>query len=157
QADTDNAEQDAQPGKILHEFREDDMATLGEIPFRRYYGSIDATPLFVMLAGAYYKRTGDRAFIDSIWPHVERALEWIDRYGDSDGDGFVEYSRKSKHGLVHQGWKDSQDSVFHSDGTLAEAPIALCEVQSYVYAAKLAASELATLLGHETVARDLKK
>ncbi len=157
QAAAEKAEQDAQPGKVLHEFRDDEMAVLDEVPFRRYYGSIDATPLFVMLAGAYYRRTGDRGFVESIWPNVHRALEWIDRYGDSDGDGFVEYSRRSKHGLVHQGWKDSQDSVFHSDGTLAEAPIALCEVQSYVYAAKLVASELAALLGDETVAQDLKK
>src|SRR5438067_957729 len=157
QADTDNAEQDAQPGKILHEFREDEMATLGEIPFRRYYGSIDATPLFVMLAGAYYKRTGDRAFIESIWPHVERALEWIDRYGDSDGDGFVEYSRKSKHGLANQGWKDSHDAIFHKDGTAAEGSIALCEVQSYVYAAKGAASELAKILGDAVRSRELSK
>src|SRR6059058_2361043 len=156
QADAEKPGQDAQPGKVLHEFRDDEMAVLGEVPFRRYYGSIDATPLFVLLAGAYYRRTGDREFVESIWPNVHRALEWIDRYGDSDGDGFVEYSRRSKHGLVHQGWKDSQDSVFHSDGTLAEAPIALCEVQSYVYAAKLAASELAVLLGSDTVAQELK-
>jgi glycogen debranching enzyme len=157
QADAEKPEQDAQPGKVLHEFRDDEMSVLGEVPFRRYYGSIDATPLFVMLAGAYYKRTGDRAFVESIWSNVQRALEWIDRYGDADGDGFVEYSRRSKHGLIHQGWKDSQDSVFHSNGVLADAPIALCEVQSYVYAAKLAASELALLLGDGTEARELKK
>jgi glycogen debranching enzyme len=157
QADAEKPEQDAQPGKILHEFREDEMATLGEIPFRRYYGSIDATPLFVMLAGAYYKRTGDRTFIESIWPNVERALEWIDRYGDSDGDGFVEYSRKSKHGLANQGWKDSQDAIFHGDGALAEGAIALCEVQGYVYAAKGAASELAKILGDAARSRELSK
>src|SRR5216117_1537278 len=157
QADAEKPEQDAQPGKVLHEFRDDEMAVFGEVPFRRYYGSIDATPLFVMLAGAYFKRTGDRTFVESIWSNVQRALEWIDHYGDADGDGFVEYNRRSKLGLIHQGWKDSHDSVFHSDGVLAEAPIALCEVQSYVYAAKLVASELAALLGDETVAQDLKK
>jgi glycogen debranching enzyme len=157
QADAEKPEQDAQPGKILHEFREDEMAVLGEVPFRRYYGSIDATPLFVMLAGAYYKRTGDRAFTESIWPNVERALEWIDRYGDSDGDGFVEYARKAKHGLIHQGWKDSTDAVFHKDGTSPEAPIALCEVQGYVYAAKTAASELAKMLGDAERARELSQ
>ena len=157
QADSDNPEQDAQPGKVVHEMRSDEMALLGEIPFRRYYGSVDATPLFVLLAGAYYKRTGDRAFAQSIWPNVERALEWIDIYGDSDGDGFVEYARKAKQGLIHQGWKDSHDAVFHADGTLAEAPIALCEVQAYVYAAKLAASELAMVVDNQTRARDLKK
>jgi len=110
-----------------------------------------------MLAGAYYKRTGDHAFAESIWPNIERALEWIDRYGDSDGDGFVEYARKAKHGLIHQGWKDSHDAVFHSDGTSAEGPIALCEVQGYVYAAKIAASELAKVLGDASRARELSK
>src|SRR5438876_6115953 len=94
QADADNPEQDAEPGKVIHEVRTDEMATLGEVPFKRYYGSIDATPLFIMLAGAYYRRTGDRAFTESIWPNIERALGWIDHYGDSDGDGFVEYARK---------------------------------------------------------------
>jgi glycogen debranching enzyme len=132
QAEAHSPEQDAEPGKVLHETRGDEMATLGEVPFKRYYGSIDATPLFIMLAGAYHKRTSDRAFVESIWPNIERALEWIDRYGDSDGEGFVEYARKAKHGLIHQGWKDSHDAIFHSDGTLAEGPIALCEVQGYV-------------------------
>lgn len=155
QADSENPEQDAQPGKVLHELRSDEMATLGEVPFKRYYGSIDATPLFVILAGTYYQRTADRAFIQSIWPNVERALEWIDRYGDSDGDGFIEYARKAKHGLIHQGWKDSVDAVFHRDGAAAEAPIALCEVQGYVYAAKTAASELARMLGDATRAGEL--
>ncbi len=148
-------EQDAQPGKILHETRRGEMAALGEIPFGRYYGSVDATPLFVMLAGAYYERTGDLAFIESIWPHIERALAWIDTYGDMDGDGFVEYLRLSPKGLAHQGWKDSKDSVFHEDGTLAEGPIALCEVQGYVYAAKRMASELASALGHRERADEL--
>jgi glycogen debranching enzyme len=157
QADSESAEQDAQPGKILHEMRADEMAITGETPFRRYYGTIDATPLFVMLAGGYYERTGDRAFIESIWSNVERALNWIDRYGDSDGDGFVEYARRSKHGLTHQGWKDSVDAVFHSDGSSAEAPIALCEVQGYVYAAKCAASRLAKILGDATRSLDLSK
>ncbi len=157
QADAENAEQDAQPGKILHETRAGEMATLGEIPFKRYYGTIDATPLFIMLAGAYYKRTGDRAFVESIWPNVDRALTWIDRYGDVDGDGFVEYTRRSKLGLIHQGWKDSHDAIFHEDGTSAEGPIALCEVQGYVYAARLAAAELARLFGDDARARDLSK
>ena len=157
QADAENAEQDAQPGKILHETRAGEMAALGEIPFKRYYGTIDATPLFIMLAGAYYRRTADRAFVESIWPNIERALAWIDRYGDVDGDGFVEYARRSKLGLIHQGWKDSHDAIFHADGTYAEGPIALCEVQGYVYAAKLAAAELAQLFGDHARARDLSK
>ncbi|HEU5467721.1 MAG TPA: glycogen debranching N-terminal domain-containing protein, partial [Steroidobacteraceae bacterium] len=130
QAETVSDEQDAQPGKVLHETRNGEMAGTGEIPFGRYYGSVDATPLFVALAGAYFERTGDLATIREIWPQLERALEWIDRYGDVDGDGFVEYSRRSARGLVQQGWKDSQDSVFHRDGRLAEGPIALCEVQA---------------------------
>src|SRR5438270_1432607 len=157
QADTENPAQDAQPGKVLHETRAGEMAALGEIPFKRYYGSIDATPLFIMLAGAYYARTGDRAFVESIWPNVERALTWIDHYGDVDGDGFVEYARRSKLGLIHQGWKDSHDAIFHADGTSAEGPIALCEVQGYVYAAKLAAAKLAKLFGDDVRARDLSK
>ena len=153
QARNSNPEQDAEPGKILHEARKGEMAALGEIPFARYYGSIDATPLFIMLAGAYYRRTADISFIESIWPNVQAALEWIERYGDADGDGFVEYHRRSANGLVQQGWKDSHDSVFHADGRLAEGPIALCEVQGYVYAARLAGADLATAIGHHDVAR----
>jgi len=153
QARNNNPKQDAEPGKILHEARSGEMAALGEIPFARYYGSIDATPLFTMLAGAYYRRTADISFIESIWPNVQAALEWIDRYGDADGDGFVEYHRRSANGLVQQGWKDSHDSVFHADGRLAEGPIALCEVQGYVYAARLAGAELATALGYHDLAR----
>jgi glycogen debranching enzyme len=140
--------QDAEPGKILHETRQGEMAALGEIPFQRYYGSVDATPLFVVLASAYYERTGDRALIETIWSHIERALSWIDTYGDVDQDGFVEYARHTEKGLVHQGWKDSHDAVFHADGSAAEGPIALCEVQGYVYAAKRGAAMLAAQLGH---------
>jgi glycogen debranching enzyme len=123
------------------------MATLKEMPFGRYYGSVDATPLFVLLAGAYYERTDDREFLQSIWPNIEAAIGWIDRYGDRDGDGFVEYERRSAGGLLHQGWKDSDDAIFHADGSPASAPIALCEVQSYVYAARRAAAAIAADLG----------
>ena len=138
---------EAEPGKVLHESRHGEMATLGEVPFGRYYGSIDATPLFLILGGAYYERTGDTDLIQRLWPNFQAALEWIDRYGDIDGDGFAEYSRHSSTGLVQQGWKDSSDSVFHADGSLAQAPIALCEVQGYLYAAKLAAAKLCSVLG----------
>jgi glycogen debranching enzyme len=140
---------DAQPGKILHEKRGGEMAELGEIPFKLYYGTIDATPLFVCLAGAYYERTGDEDFIKEIWPNIKSAINWIDEYGDQDGDGFVEYATKSSKGLVNQGWKDSHDCIFYANGRIAVAPIALCEVQGYVYEAKLRASELASVLKYE--------
>lgn len=148
-------DREAEPGKILHETRKGELATLGEIPFERYYGTVDATPLFVLLAGEYYERTGDKAFIERIWPNIDSALEWIDRYGDVDGDGFVEYARQADRGLVNQGWKDSKDAVFHRDGTLAEGPIALCEVQGYVYAAKIAAARIAQSLGKDLHAERL--
>jgi len=152
QAKERSGERDAEPGKILHEAREGEMAATGEIPFGRYYGSIDSTPLFLMLAGAYYRRTGDLAFIQSLWSNLQLAARWIDDYGDSDGDGFVEYRRQSDKGLVNQGWKDSHDAVFHADGRLAEGPIALCEVQGYAYAAKLSVAEIAAALGHTEIA-----
>ena len=139
-------EADAEPGKIIHEAREGEMPALREVPFARYYGSVDSTPLFVMLAAAYYKRTGDLSFVKKIWPNIKVALRWIDESGDRDQDGFVEYHRFSEQGLVHQGWKDSNDSVFHANGELAQGPIALCEVQGYVYAAKKGAAELARAL-----------
>jgi glycogen debranching enzyme len=145
-AETDEAA-DSQPGKILHEMRGGEMARLGEVPFRRYYGSVDATPLFVMLAGLYLERSGDIETIRAIWPNVKAALEWIDGAGDPDGDGFLEYARMTERGLANQGWKDSFDSIFHADGSAAEGPIALCEVQAYVFAAKRAAAQMARALG----------
>jgi glycogen debranching enzyme len=113
------------------------------VPFGRYYGSIDSTPLFIAAAGLYWERTRDRATLDAIWPNIRAALEWIERWGDRDGDGFVEYGRKRASGLRNQGWKDSDDAVFHADGRLAAAPIALCEVQGYVYLAYRVAARLA--------------
>ena len=138
---------DAEPGKILHEMRGGEMAALHEVPFGLYYGSVDSTPLFVLLAGLYAERTGDRATIVELWPAIEAALAWIDGPGDADGDGFVEYHRASEHGLANQGWKDSHDAIFHADGRLAEGAIALVEVQGYVYAAKRMAARCARRLG----------
>ena len=146
QATAVDAASDAEPGKILHEARHGEMANLGEVPFRRYYGSVDATPLFVVLAGAYLERTGDLDAIRRLWPHIQSALDWIDRYGDRDGDGFVEYGTRTSQGLVNQGWKDSHDAIFHADGRLAQGPIALAEVQAYVYAAWRAAEQISRRL-----------
>src|SRR5208337_1292629 len=155
QADKEDAVSDAQPGKILHEMRAGEMAALGEVPFGLYYGSVDSTPLFVLLAGLYAERTGDYAFIRELWPNIERALDWIEGPGDPDGDGFVEYARTSEKGLANQGWKDSHDSVFHASGELAEGPIALVEVQGYVYAALRAAAACAARLGCSAAAATL--
>ncbi|MEA3025867.1 MAG: hypothetical protein QOF91_1152 [Alphaproteobacteria bacterium] len=138
---------DAEPGKILHEMRGGEMAALREVPFKLYYGSVDATPLFVMLAGLYTEHTGDLETLRELWPNVEAALAWIDGPGDPDRDGFVEYHRADEQGLVNHGWKDSYDAIFHSDGSIAVGPTALCEVQGYVYAAKRAAACGARRLG----------
>jgi len=147
QATEEDPAADAEPGKILHEVRFGEMAELREVPFRRYYGSVDSTPLFLMLAGAYFERTNDVATIRELWPNVRAALDWVQHYGDRDGDGFVEYGRRTISGLANQGWKDSWDAVFHADGELARGPIALCELQAYVYAAWKAASLMADALG----------
>jgi len=147
---------DAEPGKILHELRHGEMARLGEVPFGRYYGSVDSTPLFLLLAGAYLDRTGDLETVAQLWPNLRAALEWIDTFGDRDGDGFVEYGRRTSEGLSNQGWKDSHDSIFHADGALARGPIALVEVQAYVYGARRAAAEIARRLGETSYADELE-
>jgi glycogen debranching enzyme len=147
---------DAEPGKILHEMRGGEMAALREVPFAQYYGSVDSTPLFVMLAGMYIERTGDDETLRELWPAVEASLAWIDGPGDPDQDGFVEYQRATEQGLQNQGWKDSYDAIFHADGKLAEGNIALAEVQGYVFAAKHLASRLALRMNLPDKARQLQ-
>jgi glycogen debranching enzyme len=147
QATEVSAFRDSAPGKIMHEARSGEMAALGEVPFGRYYGGVDTTPLFVALAGAYAERTGDMALIDRLWPQLEAAVAWIERYGDTDGDGLIDYARGAASGLANQGWKDSQDSVFHADGRFATGPIALVEVQGYAFAAYRAMAGLAQQRG----------
>ena len=146
---------DAEPGKIPHEMRSGEMASLREVPFALYYGTADATPLFVLLAGLYVEHTGDIETLRELWPNITAALAWIDGPGDPDGDGFVEYHRADEQGLVNQGWKDSNDAIFHADGTLAQGPIALCEVQGYVYAAKRLAARSARRLDQHALAQTL--
>jgi glycogen debranching enzyme len=157
QATTVDPLADAEPGKILHEMRGGEMAALREVPFARYYGSVDATPLFVLLAGLYVERTGDDETLAELWPSIEAALRWIDGAGDPDRDGFVEYQRASEQGLANQGWKDSYDAIFHADGRLAEGYIALAEVQGYVFAGKQLAARCAVRMGLPDRARQLEK
>lgn len=156
QAREDDPWRDAEPGKILHEIRTGELAAAGLIPHTPYYGSADSTPLFVMLAGAYHRWTGDEETLHALRPALDAALAWIDGHGDSDGDGFVEYERRSPSGLLNQGWKDSNDAIVHADGRLAEGPIALVEVQGYVYRAKRAAADLYDELGEPDRARSLR-
>ena len=157
QAKEKNPAQDATPGKIIHEVRFGEMAALKEIPFGKYYGSIDSTPLFVCLAGAYFTRTGDLGLIESIWTELELALNWMEHYGDSDQDGFIEYQRENADGLVQQGWKDSHDSIFHENGEDAVGPIALAEVQGYCYMAYVEGARLAHATGRDTLVSTFSK
>jgi glycogen debranching enzyme len=143
QAQEESAFLDAAPGKIMHETRKGEMAATRELPFGRYYGGVDTTPLFVTLAGAFAERTGDLAFIERMWPALRAATEWIERVCDANRDGFLDYARGSATGLSNQGWKDSEDSVFHADGRFPPGPIALVEVQGYAYAAFRAMAILA--------------
>jgi glycogen debranching enzyme len=155
QATEFNDGQDAEPGKILHEVRFGEMANTGELPYGRYYGSVDATPLFVVLAGHYLRRSGDHQYLHRLWPVIENCLEWIDTHGDLDEDGFIEYQRRTEYGLTNQGWKDSADSVFHENGELARGPIALVEAQAYAFMAKSEAARMAEELGMRKEAMQL--
>jgi glycogen debranching enzyme len=137
---------DQEPGKIIHELRRGEMAACREIPFIPYYGSVDASPLFLMLLAEYWKWTADVALVRELWPTAERVLQWMLRAADAGG-GYLTYARRSPRGLVNQGWKDSHDAIMHAAGHLAEPPIALAEVQGYQYAALLAAAEVAEALG----------
>jgi len=137
QAKSAEPERDAEPGKILHEMRHGEMANLREVPFGRYYAAWMRL-LFSCCCSANILRAPPTSIRQGVWPNAQAALTWIDTYGDRDGDGFVEYYRQTKEGLSNQGWKDSQDAVFHRNGQYAEGPIALCEVQAYVYGAKQA-------------------
>jgi glycogen debranching enzyme len=147
QATEDDPRRDAEPGKVLHELRTGEMARSGELPHTPYYGSVDATPLWLILFGATFDWTGDRAMLDRLWPNAMAALRWIDEFGDRDGDGFVEYERRSERGLLNQGWKDSSDAIRDRDGHEAVPPIALAEVQGYVYDAKRRLARLAAIRG----------
>ena len=155
QATEDDPERDMEPGKILHELRVGELARTGELPHRPYYGSIDSTPLWLILLDETYRWTGDLELVRSLWPNALAALEWIDKYGDRDGDGFVEYERRTPAGLLNQGWKDSGDSIRHRDGSIAPAPIALVEIQGYVFDAKRRLANLAGRLGESELSARL--
>ena len=145
QAHEVNAFRDSEPGKVMHEMRRGEMAALQEVPFGQYYGGVDTTPLFIMLAGAYESTTGDAALIDQLWPNLLAATAWIEYRMEHSASGFMDYARASSTGLVNQAWKDSSDSIFHADGRIPPPPIAVVEVQGYAYAAFRAMSRLAAL------------
>ncbi len=149
QGEHDDPWRDEEPGKILHELRHGELAGAGDVPHTPYYGSVDATPWFLILYGSHVRWTGDLDFARKLLPNAEAALRWIDEYGDADGDGFVEYETRSPRGVRNQGWKDSHDSVVHADGRMAEPPIALSEVQAYVYLAKRRMADVYDALGDE--------
>jgi glycogen debranching enzyme len=155
QATTDEPWHDAEPGKILHELRTGEMARSGELPHTPYYGSVDSTPLWLIVFGATFDWTGDRGLVDRLWPNAMAALDWIDKYGDRDGDGFVEYERRSERGLLNQGWKDSSDAIRDRAGREAIPPIALAEVQGYVFDAKRRMARLARIRGEDELATRL--
>jgi glycogen debranching enzyme len=147
---------DEEPGKILHELREGELTLTGELPFSPYYGTVDATPLFLWLAGEYYRWTADIEFLAQMETNLRAGLYWIEHYGDHDDDGYIEYEKRSTRGLVNQGWKDSEDSLIHKDGNIIQPPIALVEVQAYAYAAYTALAPVFEKLGDHDTARRLR-
>ncbi|MGF6598824.1 glycogen debranching enzyme [Paraburkholderia sp. GAS448] len=158
QAREDSAFRDAAPGKIMHEMRKGEMAATGEVPFALYYGGVDTTPLFIVLAGAYVARTGDTGLVDELWPALQRAAQWVAGVCDRNRLGLLDYQRASDGGLANQGWKDSHDSVFHADGHFPDGPIALVEVQAYASAAFDTMAHFATLRDqHDDAARYAKR
>jgi glycogen debranching enzyme len=156
QAREEDPWRDAEPGKILHELRVGELASAGLVPHTPYYGTVDATPLFLMRAADYHAWTGDLELLRSLRPVLDAALAWIDEHGDRDGDGFIEYERRSDAGLRNQGWKDSENAIVHADGSLAEGPIALVEAQGYVYAGKLGIAGVYEALGDAETAGRLR-
>jgi glycogen debranching enzyme len=157
QATDDDAEQDKEPGKIPHEIRSGELASLKLLPFAPYYGTADATPLFLIVLSYAYQWSGDVALLQRYRRNAEAALNWLLHYGDRDGDGFQEYSRRSSQGIFNQGWKDSWDAIRHADGSIPEAPIALCELQGYAFDALLRMAEIYDLLKEPDKAADMRE
>ena len=150
-----DAWRDEEPGKILHELRVGEMTRSGALPFSPYFGSIDSTPLFLLLAGEYFQWTNDLGLLSQIEPNLRAGLRWLKEYGDTNGDGFLDYEKRSSKGLVNQGWKDSWDALMHADGSPLAPPVTLVEVQAYVYMALDRLAPAFTALGDTETARDL--
>src|SRR6185369_3338877 len=151
QARADDPFRDAEPGKIPHELRFGEMTAFQETPHSPYYGTADATPLFLILLEEYERWTGDRDLVRSLEPEARAAVGWIDHHGDRDGDGYIEYERRNPTGLENQCWKDSWDSIAFADGTLADTPRATCELQGYAYDAKRRTARLAREVWRDSV------
>ncbi|MHB8648506.1 MAG: amylo-alpha-1,6-glucosidase [Thermomicrobiales bacterium] len=151
-----NAARDEEPGKILHEIRVGELSRAGVVPFSTYYGSVDSTPLFVMLFAQTMRWLDADALYDDLLPHVRRALVWCDKWGDADGDGYIEFGRCAPNGVANQGWKDSHDSLHHPDGSAVLGPVALAEAQAYVYAAKAWLADIVERRGESLWAAQLR-
>jgi glycogen debranching enzyme len=158
QAQAVDAYRDAQPGKILHEFRTGELAQTGTIPQSpAYYGTVDATLLFIILMAEYVNWSGDLTLARSLRASLDAALRWMDEFGDHDGDGYLDYVGEYENGLINQGWKDAGNAIVNADGSLARPPIALCEVQSYAYRARRQAATLLRALGDDDTAAEQER